>query len=194
MVLFFIRFGGRLLKGMEQIATLLLFAIMAGADNFQVACGLGMLPIRRGRKWALGASFGAWEATMSLAGLTAGAFLRAHIFGAVPLAGAMALLASGLLVIYLALNDRDLEDAANNGWMIFGLPLSLSLDNLAAGAGLGANGYPVMLCAMFIGLICTAMSLAGLFLGESFRRLLPRSTSGLAGAWLVLIAARSLVK
>jgi hypothetical protein len=36
--------------------------------------------------------------------------------------------------------------------------------------------------------------LAGLFLGEWVRRRLPGSSSAFAGAWLVLIAARSLVK
>src|SRR6266481_4804783 len=133
---------------MGQIATVLLFAFLAGADNFQAACGLGMLPLARGRKWALGASFGVCEAVMSLAGLWTGAFLRTHIFGAATIAGSVALLASGLLVIYLALNDRDLDEMANSGWLIFGLPLSLSLDNLVAGAGLGANGYPVLLCAV----------------------------------------------
>ena len=179
---------------MGQIATVLLFAVMAGADNFQVACGLGMLPIGRARRWALGASFGICEAFMSLAGLLAGSYLRIHVFGAASLAGTITLLASGFLIIYLALNDRDMEQLANNKWVIFGLPLSLSLDNLAAGAGLGANGYPVILCAAVIGLICTAMSLAGLFLGERVRRLLPRRAGALAGAWLVLMAVHSLLK
>jgi len=60
-----------------------------------------------------------------------------------------------------------------------------------AGAGLGANGYRVILCTALIGSICTAMSLAGLFLGERVRNLLPRRAGALAGVWLVLIAARS---
>jgi putative Mn2+ efflux pump MntP len=179
---------------MGQIATVLLFAFMAGADNFQVACGLGMLPLERGRRWALGASFGVCEAVMSLAGLWAGTFLRTHVFGAATLAGAITLLASGLLVIYLALNDRDLDEVANNRWMIFGVPLSLSLDNLVAGAGLGANGYPVLLCAAIIGVVCTLMSLTGLFLGGRVRRLMPRSAGAVGGAWLVLVAARSLIR
>ncbi len=38
------------------------------------------------------------------------------------------------------------------------------------------------------------MSLLGLFLGERVRGLLPKSVGALAGAWLVLIAVRSLVK
>jgi manganese efflux pump family protein len=186
--------NGIIFQPMGQLATVLLFAFMSGADNFQVACGLGMLPLSRRRKWALGAAFGICEAVMSLAGLLAGAFLRTHVFGAAGLAGAIVLLLSGLMVIFLALSDRDLEGVANSGWMIFGLPLSLSLDNLVAGAGLGANGYPVVLCALLIGAICTAMSLAGLFLAERVRRLLPRSAGALAGAWLVAIAARALLR
>lgn len=178
---------------MGQFATVLLFAILSGADNFQVACGLGMLPIARAKKWRLGAAFGICEAIMSLGGLWAGAFVRAHLFLGGSWAGALALLASGLAVLYLALNDRDLEGAANNPWMIFGLPFSLSFDNLVAGAGLGANGYPVVWCAVLIGLVCTAMSLAGLFLGERVQRLLPASAGTLAGIWLVLIATRSLM-
>ena len=153
-----------------------------------------MLPIGRAKKWALGASSGICEAVMSLAGLLAGSYLRIHVFGVASAAGAIALLLSGLVIIYLALNDRDLEEVANSKWVILGLPLSLSLDNLVAGTGLGANGYPVLWSAMLIGLVCTAMSLGGLFLGGHVRRLLPRSPGPLAGAWLVLIAARSLVK
>lgn len=179
---------------MGQLTTVLLFAIMSGSDNFQVACGLGLLPIGRNRKWMLGAAFGICEAVMSLAGLWMGALLRTHLFPGASVAGAIALLVSGLAVIYLALNDRELEGLANNAWVIFGLPLSLSLDNLVAGAGLGANGYPILWCAILIGLICTAMSLAGLFLGNRVRRLVPASAEALAGVWLVLIAARSLVR
>jgi hypothetical protein len=37
------------------------------------------------------------------------------------------------------------------------------------------------------------MSVAGLFLGERVRRLLPGSAEALAGVWLVLVAARSFV-
>ncbi len=179
---------------MEKIATVLLFAIMAGADNFQVGCGVGMLPIEPARKWALGASSGICEAVMSLIGLLAGSYLRLHVLSVASIAGAIPLLLSGLLIIHLALNNRDLEEVANSGWMIFGLPLSLSLDNLVAGAGLGADGYPALWSATVIGLVCTAMSFGGLFLGKHVRCLLPRSAAALGGAWLVLIAAHSLVK
>ena len=179
---------------MAKFATVLLFAVLAGSDNFQVGCGIGMLPIRRSRKWALGVSSGICEAGMALAGLLAGSYLRIHVLGLASVAGAIPLLLSGLLVIYLSLKDRDLEEVANSRWMVFGLPFSLSLDNLVAGAGLGANGYPVLGSAALIGLICAVLSLGGLFLGRHVRSLLPKSAGALAGGWLALIAVRSLVQ
>src|ERR1019366_3535809 len=55
----------------------LLFAVMAGADNFQVACGLGMLPIGRARRWALGASFRDLRG-IHVAGRPSGGVIFAH--------------------------------------------------------------------------------------------------------------------
>ena len=179
---------------MGKIATVLLFAILAGADNFQAGCGVGMLPIRRARKWALGASSGICETGMALAGLLGGSYLRVHVLGVAAAASAIPLLLSGLLILYLALNDRDLTEVANSRWMVFGLPFSLSLDNLVAGAGLGASGYPVLVSAAVIGLVCAALSLGGLFLGKHVRSFLPKGAEALAGGWLALIAAFSLVK
>jgi putative Mn2+ efflux pump MntP len=177
-----------------QIATVLLFAVLSGVDNLQAACGLGVLPISCGRKWATGASFGICEAAMSLAGLDMGAFLRAYVFGAAGLAGGIALLVGGVAVIYLALNGRNLDNAANSLWIIFGVPLSLSLDNLVAGAALGASGYPVVLSVAIIGFTSATMSLLGLFLGTRLRRWMPRRAGIVGGVWLVLSAARSLVR
>jgi len=174
---------------MGQIGTILLFGFLAGTDNFQAACALGLLPISRGRKWAAAAGFGLCESVMALAGLLIGNLVNTRL----PAAGTLALFASGITIMWLALNDRDLDEAANSPWMVVGLPLSLSLDNLVAGAGLGAGGYPVLLGAGLVGAICAAMSLAGLFLGAWGRRLAPRGAGALAGAWLLLLGVRALV-
>lgn len=179
---------------MYRAGTILLFGFLAGIDNFQAACALGLLPLSRGRKWAAAASFGLCESAMALAGLVAGGFLRAQVLGASGMAGTVALLASGVTLIWLAVHDRDLETAANSRWIVVGLPLSLSLDNLVAGAGLGANGFPVLMGAAMVGLVCAAMSLAGLFLGAWGRRLAPRRAGAFAGAWLIALAVRSLAK
>jgi putative Mn2+ efflux pump MntP len=176
---------------MDSLVAILLFGVMAGMDNFQAACALGMLPLSRARKLALGASFGLCESGSSLAGLLVGQFLGTHFFPG-KLAGAIALLISGATILYMSYTDRDLEGAANDGWMIFGLPLSLSLDNLIGGAGLGASGFPPVMSAAIIGAVCSLLSFAGLFLGSRGRLLLPRRASAISGIWLVAIAAMSL--
>ncbi len=176
---------------MDSLIAILLFGVMVGMDNFQAACALGLMPLTRARKLALGVSFGLCESLSSLGGLFVGQFLGTHFFPG-KTAGAVALLISGATILYLACTGRDLEGPANDGWMIFGLPLSLSLDNLIGGAGLGASGLPPVMSAAMIGAVCSALSFAGLFLGSRGRLLVPRRANAIAGGWLVLIAAMSL--
>ena len=114
----------------QSLGVVLVFGVVAGMDNFQAACALGMLPLSGHRKLALGLSFGLCESGSTLAGLLAGQFLRAHVFPG-RLTGAVALLISGGTILYLSWAGRSVEDTVNDGaWMIFGLPLSLSLPAL----------------------------------------------------------------
>jgi putative Mn2+ efflux pump MntP len=177
----------------QSLSIVLVFGVMAGMDNFQAACALGMLPLTRVRKLALGASFGFCESASSWAGLLAGQFLKAHVFPG-RLAGAVALLISGGTILYLSWVERCVENAANGGWMILGLPLSLSVDNLVGGAGLGASGFPPLLSAILIGAVCSALSFAGIFLGGRGRMLVPQRASMIAGTWLVTLALVSLIQ
>lgn len=177
----------------QSLGVVLVFGVMAGMDNFQVACALGMLPLTRVRRLALGASFGFCESASSLAGLLTGQFVRAHVFPT-EFAGAVALLISGGAVLYLSWAERSVEGAANGGWMIFGLPLSLSVDNLVGGAGLGAGGFPPILSAILIGAVCWVLSFAGIFLGERGRALVPERASMVSGAWLVTLAVVSFLQ
>ena len=177
----------------QSLSIVLVFGVMAGMDNFQAACALGMLPLTRVRKLALGASFGFCESASSLAGLLAGQFLKAHVFPG-RLAGAVELLLSGGTILYLSWVERSMENAANGGWMILGLPLSLSVDNLVGGAGLGASGFPPVLSAILIGAVCSALSFAGIFLGGRGRMRVPQRASMIAGTWLVTLAVVSLIE
>ena len=177
----------------QSLAVVLVFGVMAGMYNFQAACALGMLSLTRRRKLVLGLSFGLCESGSTLAGLLAGQFSRAHVFPG-RLAGAVALLISGGTILYLSWAERSVQDAANDGRMIFGLPLSLSLDNLVGGAGLGASGFPRILSAILIGGVCSALSFAGIFLGGRGRVLVPQRASMISGAWLVTLAVASLIQ
>jgi manganese efflux pump family protein len=177
---------------MQTVAAILVFGLMAGLDNFHATCALGLLPLTRGRKVALGVSFGVCESSSALAGLLAGHYLSAAFFPG-KVAGILALLLSGTTILFLSLADRDVERAVNEGWMIFGLPLSLSLDNLVGGAGLGANGFPPFLSAILIGAVCSALSFAGILLGGRARLLQTQRASVMAGGWLLAIALISVI-
>jgi putative Mn2+ efflux pump MntP len=87
--------------------------------------------------------------------------------------------------------------------LLFGLPLSLSLDNLLGGAGISALGYPMVPAALLIGLVSAVMSCAGLYVGGSARGFalwrgarsawLSRCLEPAVGAYLCLLAVRLLI-
>lgn len=52
-------------------------------------------------------------------------------------------------------------------WATRGLPLPLSVDNLAAGASLGVIGYSPWLAPLLFGLITFAMSVTGHQIGRA---------------------------
>ena len=59
-------------------------------------------------------------------------------------------------------------------WATRGLPLPLSVDNVAAGASLGLIGYSPWLAPLLFGLITFAMSVAGHHIGRAAADFIPR--------------------
>ena len=82
----------------------------------------------------------------------------------------MALAGSGLYIIYRTWRDEARDQPFDSRWVVFGLPISLSLDNLLAGAGLGMLGLPILLSALVIGAISCMMCVAGLLIGNTVAR------------------------
>src|ERR1039457_1849321 len=166
-----------------MLGAVLLFGVLAGADNLQVCSSIGLLPIERRRRHLLAASFSLCETAAPLLGLALGHLLLRSVAGAAAKAGPLLMLLCGGAVLVGALHrdkrwpfaggtgrclgrqrrpeagfsglDRrnrlshqsgcttssELAMAGGRG-MLFGLPLSLSLDNLLGGAGISALGYP----------------------------------------------------
>ena len=224
-----------------MLGAVLLFGVLAGADNLQVCSSIGLLPIERRRRHLLAASFSLCETAAPLLGLALGHLLLRSVAGAAAKAGPLLMLLCGGAVLVGALHrDRGWPFAGGTGrlaclgrqrrpepgfsgldrrnrlshqsgcttsselamaggrGMLFGLPLSLSLDNLLGGAGISALGYPVVPAALLIGLVSAAMSCAGLYLGGWLRRLLQWRFAAwclepAVGAYLCLLAVRMLI-
>ncbi|HYR09329.1 MAG TPA: manganese efflux pump [Longimicrobium sp.] len=168
------------------------FGVLAGLDNLQVSAALGLSRPRRGRLLALAAAFAACEALMPLVGLAAGGALR-RALPALEAVGPLVLLACGAAILLLALREGDARPVVEGRWML-GLPLTLSLDNLLAGAGLGSVGYPVVASALVVGTISGGMCVAGLAAGASLRRRVPGRAEVWSGAYLVVLALVSLAR
>lgn len=174
---------------------LAVFGVLAGLDNLHVSAALGVARPRGRRLWTLAAAFAACEALMPLVGLAVGGALR-RTLPVLETVGPLVLLACGAVILWQALREDDgaAERAVDGGWMILGLPLSLSLDNLFAGVGLGSAGYPVLLSAAVVGSVSGALCLAGLFAGATVRRWLPARAEAWSGAFLMVMGLVSLAR
>lgn len=168
------------------------FGVLAGLDNLHVSAALGVSRPRRGRLLLLAGAFAACEALMPLVGLAAGGALR-RTLPALESVGPVVLLLCGAAILLHALREGDAREVVEGRWMM-GLPLTLSLDNLFAGVGLGSAGYPVLASALIVGAISGTMCIAGLFMGAWVRRWVPGRPEVWSGAFLVVLALFSLAR
>ena len=168
------------------------FGVLAGLDNLQVSAALGVSRPRRGRLLLLAGAFAACEALMPLVGMALGGALR-RMLPALETAGPVVLLLCGAAILVHALREGDAREVVEGRW-ILGLPITLSLDNLVAGMGLGTAGYPVLSSALVVGAISGTLCVAGLFTGSWLRRWVPGRPEVWSGAFLVVLALFNLAR
>jgi manganese efflux pump family protein len=176
-----------------MMGAVLLIGFVVGLDNFRVAVGLGTLNFTQQRRIQIALAFCLCEALAPLVGLTIGKVLIERIRPWVEAIGPIVLGGSGVYVIYYTLRHKEADRLSYSRWVIFGLPLSLSLDNLLAGVGLGIVGLPVLLAAIVIGLICGMMCVIGLLIGSTVAKYLPSESELLSGVILLVLAAALVV-
>src|SRR5882724_11772938 len=135
---------------------LLLLGLGLGFDSFRASAALGALPMRR-RNWArIALAFGVCDGLAPLLGLALGKSLgRIHAW--LPVVGSVAVGAYGLVVVIKTLRSKEITGADSDRPMASGIPLMLSLDNLAAGVGLGNFEFPVIFSAFTLGFMSFLM-------------------------------------
>jgi putative Mn2+ efflux pump MntP len=170
------------------MGTLLLLGFTLSLDSFRVSLGLGATKLRPARQAQIALAFGVCDALAPLVGLLIGRSLVEHIGAWVEYFGPLLLCMYGAYVIYMARRCAGQEGLEDNHWVVLGLPLSMSLDNLIAGTSLGMIGFPLLLSVAVIGAMSALMSLAGLWLGSRAVDLLRIRTELFGGVALILIA------
>jgi manganese efflux pump family protein len=164
----------------------LVAGLVTGSDNLFVGAAVGLLPLSLSRRVSFALAFAVAEASMTLAGY---AFAIRDPGGDLP--PTLMLAAAGVLVLLTCWRSVDLARLTGSPAAIVLLPLSLSLDNLAAGAGLAVSGLPTALGA---GLISATLTAAAPFAAWPLARAAPRVVAPLAGLTLLALAAPRLVE
>lgn len=167
--------------------TLIILAFVLSLDSFRASLGLGGLRLTMARRAQLVASFGICDALAPLIGLVAGKSIVSYVGSWGEHIGPLLLCVYGAYVIYVSRRCDGKEAVEESRWIIFGLPLTLSLDNLVAGASLGMIGFPLLLSITVIGVMSSLMSLTGMLLARTAVGWLRLRSEMFAGVALVFI-------
>jgi putative Mn2+ efflux pump MntP len=165
---------------------LLLLGFVLSLDSFRVSLGLGASKLPPMRQVQVVVAFGLCDAIAPLVGLLLGQAI-AHIRAWVEYLGPLMLCGYGAYVLNVARRGKVEETGGGGRWLVLGLPLTLSLDNLVAGTSLGIVGFPLPLTVAVIGAMSGLMSLAGLQLGRTVAGLLKLESELFGGVLLVVI-------
>ncbi|MEU6605915.1 manganese efflux pump [Streptomyces shenzhenensis] len=171
-----------------MIWEMLVLGFVLSLDNFRVSIALGTVPFGLKRAVQVALTFGLWDAIMPLVGLLIGRRIGESLGGVADVVGAAALGGYGLYLVISALRNPE-PDELDHPWALFGIPLTLSLDNLFAGASLGIIGLSPWFSAAVFGVITAVMSLVGLRLGRVAARLVRIRSDLLSGVTLIIAAA-----
>ena len=132
-------------------------------------------------------TFGLWDGLAPLVGGLLGSYLDEAIGQIADYVGPAVMGVYGLYLLVRALRTAAPEEL-DHPWALFGIPLSLSLDNLLAGTSLGLLGFSPVLSATIFAAITALMSFVGLCLGRAIGRLIRIRADLLSGIALVIMA------
>lgn len=170
-----------------MIWEVVVLGFILGLDNFRVAIALGTVPFGLKRAVQVALTFGLWDTVMPLIGLVIGNRIGEHVGDVAEYVGAAALGGYGVFLIVSGLRNPEPKEL-DHPWALFGIPLTLSLDNLFAGASLGLLGLSPWLSAAVFGIMTALLSLVGLQLGRVAARLVRIRADLVSGVTLVIAA------
>jgi putative Mn2+ efflux pump MntP len=145
---------------------LLTLGLVLSLDNFRSSLVLGGLKPTFRQSVKTSAIFGLWDGIAPLVGLFIGHVLKDQLDNT---ADTIAMIGLGVYGLFLVIRavispkraDPDLK------WARWGLPIPLSVDNVAGGAALAVAGYTPWLAPILFGLMTFVVSVAGHQIGRT---------------------------
>ena len=173
-----------------MLLKLLAFVLPLGLDSFAVAAAIGATqPTTWRARVRISAIFVIFEAGMPLIGLAAGNGLARVIGPVADYVAAAAVIAIGIWMLAGRDGDERAADraASARGLAVVALGVSISLDELAIGFGLGLARLPAVTVIIAIGVLALAASQLGLALGALVGERLRERAEQVAGVALILL-------
>lgn len=167
--------------------SLLVLGVVLSLDNFRLAIALGAFKLSWRRALRTAVVFGFWDGLSPLVGLLIGSYFGKAIGPVAETLGPIVLAVYGLYLVVKSMQSEE-EEELDERMALFGIPLSLSLDNLLAGTGLGLLGFSPVFSAAVFGTITAVMTFIGLQLGGVAARIIPIRSDLLSGAGLLIMA------
>lgn len=168
-----------------ELIPLMALAFGLSLDNFRSSIAIGTIPFGWRRAVQISLIFGVWDTVGPLLGGLLGQQLGEFLGDWGEYVGAAALGLYGMYFIVAAIRNPEPEEVDHPWVTLFGMPLSLSLDNFVAGAGLGIAGFTLVVPALTFGAMTVVMSFAGLFVGRMVANVLPIRSDLFSGISLV---------
>jgi putative Mn2+ efflux pump MntP len=166
---------------------LLILGLTLSLDNFRTSIVLGALRLSRRHAVQVAVVFGFWDMVAPLLGILGGAFLARTIGSSAEYVGAAVLAGYGLFLLVQAWRTPEPEEL-DQRWVLFGLPLPLSVDNIIAGTSLGLAGVSPWLASPLFGAITALMTFVGLELGRAAARYIRLRSDLVTGVALIGMA------
>ena len=172
---------------------LIAFVLPLGLDSFAVAAALGASQVTTAwQRLRISLVFVVFEGGMPLIGLVAGSVLARGIGRIADYVAAAAVIGIGIWM--LRSDNEDEEDKAgrimtSSGLALVGLGISISLDELAIGFGIGLVRLPVSAVIVAIALQAFVAAQLGLAIGAKIAERWRERAERVAGIALILLGA-----
>jgi manganese efflux pump family protein len=176
-----------------RVLTVAALILPLAIDTFVLGTALGVAGVAKSERFRTSLILTAFEAGMPIAGFLVGAGLGSRIGRWADYFAAAVLAATGLLMLRAGDDEEDEEQnvrllESSRGWAIVVLGLSISLDELAIGFGVGLLRLPLLLLVGLIAVQAFLAAQAGMRLGSRLAESARRAAPKVAGILLVLAA------